>query len=126
MLEGGGSRGQQSADEQADTEDKLAKFRQQNRRAGELSQRAHLVAFPLFLFGLLLLFSHSLQLSLAACALIPLALGLLLFAGTLLMERLLAQEDRSAVVQQHGQTRDDARQTMQRGEREARVGRHGE
>src|SRR5690242_3257878 len=56
LLEGGGSRGTAVTDTTtAATVERLRAFQAQNQAASVASTRAHLVAFPIFLFGVLAL-----------------------------------------------------------------------
>lgn len=102
LLEGGGNRGQATVDSSKDTEDKLKKYAAQESRQNQMAQRAHLVAFPLFLFGLLAIFSHSLHLSFLSCVFIPMALGLLLFLGSAGIERAVGAEKGAQLVAENG------------------------
>ena len=94
LLEGGGSRGSVQhggVDDERDTVRKLAAYRAQEAARASLTTRAHLLAFPLFLFALLALFSHALHLSFLACVLIPLLMGAALLGASLLAEKALGK-----------------------------------
>jgi hypothetical protein len=129
MLEGGGNRGSSQIDSQEDTQAKLKAFGQQTNAQNLAKRQAHLVrgkrdkerrfarvvavadlvlflsvqiSFPLFLFGMLAIFSHSLHLSILSCIIVPIVLGALVFAGVALLENYQGKEAFSHNFEEYG------------------------
>jgi hypothetical protein len=103
LLEGGGSRGTAVTDTTtAATVERLRAFQAQNQAASVASTRAHLVAFPIFLFGVLALCSHQLHLSFASCVIVPILMGGALVLLNLLATKALGEKRSNELVEQHG------------------------
>jgi len=99
-LEGGGHIGR--FDDEQDTQAKMKVFRKQQAQRDQMSLRAHLLSFPIFLFGLLALFSHSLHLSFLSCILVPLILGAVLFLLVSAAQSWMGPEKAAEMMANHG------------------------